>query len=63
MNMNFMSMASVRPRALVLEDGLGCIPQCNPLKLGHTLGRANMWRGMYAAQRVLVFPWGHSQTQ
>lgn len=62
MNMNFMPMASAPLSALVLKDGLGCIPQRNPLELGHTLGRANMWRGMHAAQRELVFPQGHSHS-
>lgn len=59
--MNFLPMASAPPSPpLVLKDGLGCIPQRNPLELGHTLGRANMWRGMHAAQREPVFPQGHS---
>lgn len=58
--MNFVPVASALFFSLVLKDGLGYIPQRNPLELGHTLGRANMWRGMYAAQRELVFPQGHS---
>lgn len=58
--MNFLPVASVCFSSLVLKDGLGYIPQCNPPELGHTLGRANMWRGMYAAQQELVSPQGHS---
>lgn len=50
--MNLMPMPL--PSTLVLKDGLGRIPQGNPLKLGHTLVRAHMWRGTLAVQRELV---------
>lgn len=46
------------------QDWLGCIPQCNPLKLGHTLDIANIYRGMHAAQREVGVPLGSfTQTQ
>lgn len=63
-NMNFMPMASAPLSSFVLKDGLGCIPQRNPLKLGHTLDRANMWWGMHAALREVGVPPGlFTQTQ